>query len=314
MKTRLLIIFSLVGFLSLLTFIPDSEALRESVSLEQMIERSDVIVIGTVQSTWVDIRPFDEQKIVDTAKIKVDEWLKNKKNPNTIEIRYYGYWAKTIENLVGLHRMDLPIHQYETGQQVLVHLSHEDSTMVMGEGYYPFYEGGYIIKDDVAISQIGEQIELNKLYETIDITLENKSNESLQVIDSLTIPNAERDVKLAAGYKLYPGVGWVHPDDQGNLQPIYRDNPNNPGELVLDIDAMIAESETNFHPCQQLSFDAFTNTTLKQTPSPNSTLSVGYGDGENEDHLRSVGCFENRHEWQTQEFLDYVNGLIENEN
>jgi hypothetical protein len=126
--------------------------------------------------------------------------------------------------------------------------------------------------------------------------------------------NAERDAKLAAGYKLYPGVGWVHPDDLGNQQPIYRDNPNNPGELVLDIDAMIAESETNFHPCQQLAFDAFANTTLKQTPNPNSTLSVGYGDGENEEFLRSIGCFENRDEWQTQEFLDYLNGLIENEN
>jgi hypothetical protein len=74
------------------------------------------------------------------------------------------------------------------------------------------------------------------------------------------------------------------------------------------------ESVTNFHPCQQLAFDAFANTTLKQTPIPNSTLSIGYGDGENEDHLRGVGCFENRHEWQTQEFLDYLNGLIENEN
>jgi len=68
-----------------------------------------------------------------------------------------------------------------------------------------------------------------------------QENESLQVTDSLTIPNAERDAKLAAGYKLYPGVGWVHPDDQGSQKPIYGDNPNNPGELVLDIDAMIKE-------------------------------------------------------------------------
>lgn len=60
-----------------------------------------------------------------------------------------------------------------------------------------------------------------------------------KVTDSLKIPNAERDAKLAAGYKLYPGVGWVHPDDQGHQQPIYRDDPNNPGELVLDLDAMI---------------------------------------------------------------------------
>ncbi len=67
------------------------------------------------------------------------------------------------------------------------------------------------------------------------------------VTDSLKIPNAERDAKLAAGYKLYPG-GWVHPDDLGNQQPIYRDNPNNPGELVLDLDAMIKEYESISEP------------------------------------------------------------------
>jgi hypothetical protein len=64
------------------------------------------------------------------------------------------------------------------------------------------------------------------------------------VVDSLKIPNAERDTKLAAGYKLYPGVGWVHPDDLGNQQPIYRDNPNKPEELILDLDAMIKAKES----------------------------------------------------------------------
>ncbi|MGY5146592.1 MAG: hypothetical protein ACW9W4_01125 [Candidatus Nitrosopumilus sp. bin_7KS] len=59
------------------------------------------------------------------------------------------------------------------------------------------------------------------------------------IIDSLKIPNIERDAKLDAGYKLYPGVGWVHPDDLGIQNPIYMDNPNNPDELILDIDSMI---------------------------------------------------------------------------
>ncbi|WP_148680203.1 hypothetical protein [Nitrosopumilus maritimus] len=60
-----------------------------------------------------------------------------------------------------------------------------------------------------------------------------------KITDSLTIPNAERDAKLAAGYKLYPGVGWVHSDDFGDQKPIYKTHPDNPSELILDIDAML---------------------------------------------------------------------------
>ena len=60
------------------------------------------------------------------------------------------------------------------------------------------------------------------------------------VMDSLKISNAERDAKLAAGYKLYPGVGRTSPDEQKNAPtPIYIKNPNNPDEQILDIDAMI---------------------------------------------------------------------------
>ena len=64
-----------------------------------------------------------------------------------------------------------------------------------------------------------------------------------KVTDSLSIPNAERDIKLAAGYKLYPGVGWVSPEDQfRQMEPIYRENPDT-GESVLDLDAMIEGSK-----------------------------------------------------------------------
>ena len=60
------------------------------------------------------------------------------------------------------------------------------------------------------------------------------------IIDSLEIPNAERDSKLAAGYKLYPSVGWISPDEQKNaIEPIYVKNPNSPDELILDLDAMM---------------------------------------------------------------------------
>lgn len=61
-----------------------------------------------------------------------------------------------------------------------------------------------------------------------------------KLTDSLKIPNAQRDAKLAAGYKLYPGVGGVSPEEQKNApEPTYIKNPNNPDELILDVDAMM---------------------------------------------------------------------------
>jgi hypothetical protein len=76
----------------------------------------------------------------------------------------------------------------------------------------------------------------------IPFSLMDSSNAE-KVTDSLTIPNEERDLKLAAGYKLYPGVGWVAPEEQDIVQPIYVENPNKPGEMILNIDAMIEEQK-----------------------------------------------------------------------
>ena len=68
-----------------------------------------------------------------------------------------------------------------------------------------------------------------------------------KVTDSLSIPNTERDIKLAAGYKLYPGVGWVSPEDQfRQMEPIYIENSST-GENVLDLDAMIERSKEIEH-------------------------------------------------------------------
>ena len=68
-------------------------------------------------------------------------------------------------------------------------------------------------------------------------------NHAEKVTGSLSIPNAERDIKLAAGYKLYPGVGWVFPEDQlRQTEPVYRENPST-GKNVLDLDAMINGSK-----------------------------------------------------------------------
>ena len=51
MKTRLLVIFSFIGLLSLHTLIPSSDTSRVIMSLEEMITRSDAIVIGPC-SSW----------------------------------------------------------------------------------------------------------------------------------------------------------------------------------------------------------------------------------------------------------------------
>ena len=81
-----------------------------------------------------------------------------------------------------------------------------------------------------------------------------------KVTDSLSIPNTERDIKLAAGYKLYPGVGWVSPEDQlRQVEPIYRENPST-GENVLDLDAMIEGSKEMEHA------ETFGNMTQKFMP------------------------------------------------
>lgn len=73
---------------------------------------------------------------------------------------------------------------------------------------------------------------------------ENADDKAKEVVDSLSIPNAERDLKLADGQKLFPGQGWVKADVHSKAPaPIFRDNPNNPGEQILDIDTMIKKSE-----------------------------------------------------------------------
>lgn len=180
MKTKLLIIF--VVCLSLLALIPSIDALREVLTVEEMTKRSDAIAIGTVESTWIDVRPFDEYIIVDTAKVKVDEWLKNNKNSDTLEIRYYGYWAKTIDDLRGKFIFDNPLFTFESGQKVLLILDHEENTAVMGGGYYPLFEGSFVINDDVAISQAGKQTTLQQIYNIVNSNLDSSQEQRLDNI------------------------------------------------------------------------------------------------------------------------------------
>ena len=56
-------------------------------------------------------------------------------------------------------------------------LDHEENTAVMGGGYYPLFEGSFVINDDVAISQAGEQITLQQLYEVLNNNVDDTSTE-----------------------------------------------------------------------------------------------------------------------------------------
>lgn len=67
-------------------------------------------------------------------------------------------------------------------------------------------------------------------------------------------PNMTREEKENAGYKLYPGVGWVAPEEQNQVDPIYRINPET-GEQVLDLDAMIKQYEDDFEIDYEIDYE-----------------------------------------------------------
>ncbi|WP_428324367.1 hypothetical protein [Nitrosopumilus sp.] len=202
MKSRLLIM--LVMCLSLLALIPTADALREVLTVDEMSKRSDAIVIGTVQSTWIDIRLFEDYLVVDTAKIKVDDWLKNNKNSDMLEIRYYGYWAKTIDDLRGKHIFDNPQFIFESGQKVLVITTHEELDMVMGEGYYPFFEGSYVITGDNAVSQSGKTILLQDLKDTINSSIDFKPDSIQTEMKDNTASEVGEHFCAYIGFEKYP--------------------------------------------------------------------------------------------------------------
>ncbi len=77
----------------------------------------------------------------------------------------------------GKHIFDNPVFDYTAGEKVLVILDHEEDTAVMGGGYYPLFEGSFVINDNVAISQAGEQTTLNKLNSTINHVLNNDAEQ-----------------------------------------------------------------------------------------------------------------------------------------
>ena len=241
MKTRFLILYAFLFFVAVTTFTSNSDAMRMIWPMEQMVERSDVIVVGMVESTWLDVRPFEDYKIVNTATIRVDEWLKNKQDSDKLEIRYYGDWSQKIENLLGIHRGDTPVHSYSPGERVLVLASYEKPTKVMGEGYYPFYEGKHVIQDKVAVSQIGEQVQLDVLREFITSTLgaESPTLKEKSESDKQISKESSPPIRFCAyiGFEKYPD----------NLFAEFLDNPYNKDVTFLNFTDSDLKQIPEFH-------------------------------------------------------------------
>ena len=173
MKIRLLIavaIFSIIG---------TSQVNATEVMLwppDELTKRSDVIAIGTITGTWFDFRPFGDTKVVDTASLKISEVLKGDVDSDRLNIRFYGDAGKAFDNLFGLHRGHIGV-DFQSGETVLVFLGHEDSTMVMGEGYYSYPNGKYVIKDQKVFSDYADPDTLTGLKNIIQYALTDSSEE-----------------------------------------------------------------------------------------------------------------------------------------
>ena len=176
MKTRILIavaIFSIIGM-------PQVDATEVMLwPLDELTKRSDVIAIGTITGTWFDFRPFGDTKVVDTANLKISEVLKGDIDSDYLNIRFYGDTGKAFDNLFGLYRGHIGA-DFQSGETVLVFLGHEDSTMVMGEGYYSYPNGKYVIKDQKVFSDYADSDILVNLKNTIQYSLIDTSEDLLK--------------------------------------------------------------------------------------------------------------------------------------
>ena len=173
MKTRILIavaIFSIIGT-------PQVNATEVMLwPPDELTKRSYVIAIGTITGTWFDFRPFGDTKVVDTANLKISEVLKGDVDSDRLNIRFYGDAGKAFDNLFGLHRGHIGV-DFQSGETVLVFLGHEDSTMVMGEGYYSYPNGKYVIKDQKVFSDYADPDTLTGLKNIIQYALTDSSEE-----------------------------------------------------------------------------------------------------------------------------------------
>ena len=120
-------------------------------SHEDLAQRADLILIGTVKSEWFDFRPFDEMLLIDTVKVQPEEWLKNNHDIDSdVEVRYYGKWAKMADDMRGRGSGIAGFQpEFKVGEKVLLFLVKEEPDMHMGGGYYSIgYQGKYTLNDE----------------------------------------------------------------------------------------------------------------------------------------------------------------------
>ncbi|KGK98473.1 hypothetical protein LI82_12310 [Methanococcoides methylutens] len=159
----------------------ESSGLQEEISYEEMAERSNLIIIGTVKeiepSKWntpdgkrpgeliEDFKSSDE--IYTDVIVTVDDTLKNSHNSKEIVVRLRG-------GTVGEDTMiieDIP--SFKSGEKVLLYLI-EDTyphTKAIGpEHYVVIGYGKFTLTDDGKAIGVRKSVDLEELLSTINVT------------------------------------------------------------------------------------------------------------------------------------------------
>ena len=196
-------------------------------SHEDLAQRADLILTGTVKSEWFDFRPFDEMLLIDTVKVQPEEWLKNNHDIDSdVEVRYYGKWAKMADDMRARGSGIASFQpEFEVGEKVLLFLTKEDPDMHMGGGYYSFgFQGKYSIDDEKNMAQnhvsekdigidkikeiVSEQIiQIQKDISSDTVLIDRNTNSITDMFlekypDAEVFVNREKD-DLSVNYKKY---------------------------------------------------------------------------------------------------------------
>lgn len=150
MKTRLLIIFAFVLFSSLFT-INEADALIETLSLEDLAEKAEFVVIGEITEISPNVPWYllfftdGYDKFLFDVTLSVETDLDGTYGENTILFRI---WDSRED-----FGMDIEDEQnFEIGERVLVFIGKKEPDSVMGDAYlvYGVTQGKYLLKDGIA--------------------------------------------------------------------------------------------------------------------------------------------------------------------
>ena len=225
--------FLIVGILCILFLVSTSDSNANATQIidfshEDLAHHADLILIGEVKSEWFDFRPFEDMLLIDTVKVKPEEWLKNNHDIDSdVEVRYYGKWAKMADDMRARGSGIAGFQpEFKVGEKVLLFLAKEEPSMYMGGGYYSFgFQGKYTINDEknmaenhvpeknISMDEIREiisekKIQIQKDIDSDKVLVDRASNMSLVEMflekypDAAVFVNRQND-KLSVNYKTY---------------------------------------------------------------------------------------------------------------